>query len=212
MRLKSMFTLLSAFLLICLSGLAFADTNDVISAISSLCTGLTNLLPPAAMLMVLVGAVVYAAGQVMGAETRARANVWATASLTGALMGVLISAVAPSMLQTAYGDGVVSCSGAANPADDHAGPSIVPSETHTVGGGVYTISATASDPSEVATIKIYLCSPGCGGTFSLVKTCYGGSLCSYTSGGGTGAYSYHVDATDYSPNSNTATVSGSFSQ
>jgi hypothetical protein len=41
----------------------------------------------------------------MGAETRARANVWATAALTGALIAVLIYAIAPAVLNTIYGGG-----------------------------------------------------------------------------------------------------------
>jgi len=39
----------------------------------------------------------------MGAETRARANVWATSALTGALIGILISVIAPSILQIIAG-------------------------------------------------------------------------------------------------------------
>jgi len=80
--------------------------SKVTGAVSQLCTDLTSLLPIASMLMVVVGAVIYAAGQVMGAETRARANVWATAALTGALMASVISAVAPSVLTTMYGSAV----------------------------------------------------------------------------------------------------------
>jgi hypothetical protein len=55
------------------------------------------------MLMIIFAGVVYAAGQMMGAETRARATVWATAALTGALFGVLIYAIAPAVLTTIYG-------------------------------------------------------------------------------------------------------------
>jgi len=72
------------------------------SAISSLCCGLKTLLPVAAMLMIVLAGVIYAAGQMMGAETRARANVWATAALTGALIAVLIYAIAPAVLGTMY--------------------------------------------------------------------------------------------------------------
>ena len=53
--------------------------------------------------MVVVGAVIYASGQVMGAETRGRANVWATAALVGAVMSVLINTIAPPVMGTAYG-------------------------------------------------------------------------------------------------------------
>ncbi|MCX8196930.1 MAG: hypothetical protein N3G80_01290, partial [Candidatus Micrarchaeota archaeon] len=54
------------------------------------------------MLMIVFAAVVYAGGQMMGAETRARANVWATAALVGAIIGVLILAVAPPVLSYMY--------------------------------------------------------------------------------------------------------------
>jgi len=56
--------------------------------------------------MIVLAGVIYAAGQMMGAETRARANVWATAALTGALIAILIYAIAPSVLRTMYGNDV----------------------------------------------------------------------------------------------------------
>ncbi|MFA6908077.1 MAG: hypothetical protein WC263_04590, partial [Candidatus Micrarchaeia archaeon] len=56
----------------------------------------------AAMLMIILAGVIYAAGQMMGAETRARANVWATACLTGALIAILIAVVAPAVLNSIY--------------------------------------------------------------------------------------------------------------
>lgn len=77
-----------------------AGVGQLSGAVSSLCGSMTSLLPVVGMLMILVGAVVYAAGQVMGAETRARANVWATSCLTGALVAMLIVAIAPSVFKT----------------------------------------------------------------------------------------------------------------
>jgi len=73
-------------------------TSKLQSALSDLCGGLKNLVPVAAMLMVLLAAVIYSAGQMMGAETRARANVWATSCLTGALIGIMIAVIAPAVL------------------------------------------------------------------------------------------------------------------
>ena len=81
---------------------AVSGLSAVSSAMQSLCQGLTQMLPVAAMLMIVMAGVIYAAGQMMGAETRARTNVWATAALTGALMAILISVVAPSVLNTIY--------------------------------------------------------------------------------------------------------------
>ena len=60
------------------------------------------------MLMILLAAVIYATGQMMGAETRARANVWATSCLTGALIGIIIASVAPIVLETMAGT-TVNC-------------------------------------------------------------------------------------------------------
>jgi len=86
--------------------LAFAASglSNVTDAINSLCVGLKSMLPVAAMLMIILAGVIYASGQMMGAETRARANVWATAALTGALIAILIAVVAPSVLSMIYGN------------------------------------------------------------------------------------------------------------
>ena len=91
---------------------AFASSmlGTVQDAMSQLCTGLTTMLPVAAMLMIILAGVIYAAGQMMGAETRARANVWATACLSGALIAILITVVAPAVLTTINGS-TVSCTG-----------------------------------------------------------------------------------------------------
>jgi hypothetical protein len=98
---KAMLTVLTFAML---AGFAFADpTSTLKQALSDLCTGLNTLVPVAAMLMVLLASVIYATGQMMGAETRARANVWATSALTGALIGILISVIAPSVLQVIAG-------------------------------------------------------------------------------------------------------------
>ncbi|MFA6328792.1 MAG: hypothetical protein WCY41_05085 [Candidatus Micrarchaeia archaeon] len=102
-----------AFAFSMLAGLVFADdpTSKLKSALSQLCAGLNQLVPVAAMLMVLLASVIYATGQMMGAETRARANVWATSALTGALIGILISVIAPAVLQTIAGvDSPIQCS------------------------------------------------------------------------------------------------------
>ena len=104
---KNSKSMLLALLLV--SGIAFAQaspTSQLQLALSQLCQGLSQLVPVAAMLMVLLAAVIYATGQMMGAETRARANVWATSCLTGSLIGILISVIAPSVLGTISGHNI----------------------------------------------------------------------------------------------------------
>ena len=95
-----------------MGGLMFATSvlQPVTDAVVELCKGLRSMLPIAAMLAIVLAGVIYAAGQMMGAETRARANVWATAALTGALIAVLIAVVAPAVLTTIYGPDIsVKC-------------------------------------------------------------------------------------------------------
>ena len=110
-------TLLS-FILVLLVGLSFAQmplpggtnpTSQLLEAMQNLCSALNGLVPVAAILMVMFASVVYATGQMMGAETRARANVWATSALTGALIGILISVVAPAVLGVIAGN-TIDCS------------------------------------------------------------------------------------------------------
>ena len=76
---------------------------SIAKVVDDLCYGLKTMLPIAAMMAILLAGVIYAAGQMMGAETRARANVWATAALTGALIAIMMAVVAPAVLQTIYG-------------------------------------------------------------------------------------------------------------
>ena len=82
---------------------AASGLSGVASGLADLCRGLNGILPVAAMMMIILAGVIYAAGQMMGAETRARANVWATAALTGALIAILIAVIAPPVLDSIYG-------------------------------------------------------------------------------------------------------------
>ncbi len=68
-------------------------------AIQDLCTQVRSLLGVAMFMMVILAAVVYAVGQIMGAETRARATVWATAMFTGAIIAGIIVLVVPNLLK-----------------------------------------------------------------------------------------------------------------
>ena len=81
-----------------------AGLGLVRKAVGCMCGQLMTVLPVVSMLMVIGAGVVYAAGQMMGSETRARANTWATAMLLGAVIGILIVVVAPSVLDILYHD------------------------------------------------------------------------------------------------------------
>ena len=85
-----------------LSGLLFSQSGGgaakLEEALNGLCCDLQALVPVTAMLLVIVAGVIYSIGQMFGAETRARANVWSTSCLTGAVIGILIAQVAPHVL------------------------------------------------------------------------------------------------------------------
>ena len=78
---------------------------------ASLCSGLRDMcrvsqafLSAAMMIMIVLAGATYAIGQLLGAETRARASVWATAMLTGAIIGALIYIIAPIVISSMIGE------------------------------------------------------------------------------------------------------------
>ena len=97
--------LLTMFLLLNFIGIVFAD-DTIASGLRGTCNTARSVLAIGAMLMVVLAAIVYALGQVMGAETRARATVWATAMLTGGIIGVLIYVLVPGIISSVMGASV----------------------------------------------------------------------------------------------------------
>ena len=73
-------------------------TGGLNSGLSTLCTQARTFLGISAMVLIVLAGAVYAIGQILGAETRARAAVWATAMLTGAVIGIIIYLVVPSII------------------------------------------------------------------------------------------------------------------
>jgi Na+-driven multidrug efflux pump len=79
-------------------------SSGLTNALSSLCVMSQTFLGVTAMVLVVLAGTVYAIGQILGAETRARAAVWATAMLTGAVIGAIIYIVAPIIIKGLLGD------------------------------------------------------------------------------------------------------------
>ncbi|MBD3210109.1 hypothetical protein GF318_01890 [Candidatus Micrarchaeota archaeon] len=73
------------------------------NALSQLCVISQTFLGAAAMVMIILAGATYAIGQVLGAETRARASVWATAMLTGAVVGIMIYVITPHIVAALLG-------------------------------------------------------------------------------------------------------------
>ena len=108
--------LLSALMLVSLVSVATGVDASVglTSALTSLCSLSQTFLGIASMLLIVLAGAIYAIGQILGAETRARATVWATAMLTGAIIGILIYILAPFIIRTLLADGSTGnpCAGA----------------------------------------------------------------------------------------------------
>ncbi len=83
-----------------MAGAAFAAGGIDVTPIQEVCTTVKTAVPIIAFTMLIIGGLIYAAGQIMGAETRARANVWATALVVGAIIGLVIAASAPFVVST----------------------------------------------------------------------------------------------------------------
>lgn len=98
------------FILSVLVSVMFAQgISNLSSAISNVCGQISGFLPIVAFMLIVFAGVTYAAGQFLGAETRARASVWATAMLVGALIGIVIRVVAPAFLSALYPGSTFSC-------------------------------------------------------------------------------------------------------
>ncbi|MFA5077842.1 MAG: TrbC/VirB2 family protein, partial [Candidatus Micrarchaeia archaeon] len=78
MRKLSVLISVLAFALLASSAFAGSGFTSLSTALGSLCSGIRSLIPIVAFLMIVAAGVIYAAGQLLGAETRARASVWAT--------------------------------------------------------------------------------------------------------------------------------------
>jgi len=73
--------------------------DNLSTTLSKMTEQLKGILPVVALLMIVLAGVVYAAGQVMGAEMRSRATVWAQTLLIGAIIGLLIAGLADPLVK-----------------------------------------------------------------------------------------------------------------
>jgi hypothetical protein len=103
--------LIIAFIVLNVVPVSFASAG-LSAALISLCSMAKLVLGIGVMLMIILAGTIYAVGQILGAETRARAAVWATAMLTGAVIGIIIYIVTPviiSALLTGNSSVVIKC-------------------------------------------------------------------------------------------------------
>ena len=85
-------------LLLSIGVVSAQSTQSLSSALDFLCTVFYDLLPMGVLVLVTLAGLIFAVGQTMGAETRARANVWATNMLIGALIAGAVIIIVPSVV------------------------------------------------------------------------------------------------------------------
>jgi len=107
--------LLMTIMVLNLLSISFAGSSNIASALKQLCNDAQLFMGVAAMVLIVLAGTTYAIGQVMGAETRARASVWATAMLTGAIIGIIIYLLAPPLIGTLLSGTGVSVTTGGNP-------------------------------------------------------------------------------------------------
>jgi hypothetical protein len=81
---------------------AATDPSAITSSMFCFYMTLRGALAVGMMLLVVLAAIVYAVGQMLGAETRARASVWATAMFVGAIIGALIYIIMPFIIKALF--------------------------------------------------------------------------------------------------------------
>ena len=94
-------------------GLIFAQSSNATERFTSVFCDLYNflksILPIAVVVVVILAGIVFALGQVLGAETRARANVWATNLMIGALIAGAVTVLAPAVIDYLIPNALTSC-------------------------------------------------------------------------------------------------------
>ena len=89
-------------LLFALNVIYAANEANITKAICCVYNTVNDVLPVIAFVLMVLAGAVYAAGQFFGAEMRAKAVGWAMNMITGAIIGLILNAVLPSILSYLY--------------------------------------------------------------------------------------------------------------
>jgi hypothetical protein len=85
------YTMIALFAFVMLVNVTTANLSQSLSSIQD---QISSIIPVVALMMIVLAGLIYGIGQVMGAEMRGRAAVWAQALLIGAILGLVIAAMA----------------------------------------------------------------------------------------------------------------------
>ena len=92
--------LLPLLAVVMLSSAAMATTlsGDITRELCRVRTMIQQIIPTVALILILLAGLVYAAGQTFGAEMKAKAQGWAMSLLVGGIMGLVLAALAPFLV------------------------------------------------------------------------------------------------------------------
>jgi hypothetical protein len=103
---SKMYTMI-AFVAFFMLGTVMADVS-LSDSLTSIQVQIEAIIPVVALMMIVLAGLIYGIGQVMGAEMRGRSAVWAQALLIGAILGLLIAALAPHLVGLFSGAALVT--------------------------------------------------------------------------------------------------------
>ncbi|MEM0438011.1 MAG: hypothetical protein QXU54_01795 [Candidatus Micrarchaeia archaeon] len=89
-----------ALFVLTFSAMTYAGVGETLN---NLCFQARGLIPIVAFVLIVFAGLVYAAGQVLGAEMRSRTNVWATTMVIGAIIGLIFTFSAPAIISLVAG-------------------------------------------------------------------------------------------------------------
>lgn len=92
------YTMIAFFAFAFLGTVIGTNATDLSTSLSSIRDSISNLIPVVSLMMIVLAGLIYGIGQVMGAEIRGRSAVWAQALLIGAILGLVIAAMAQPLV------------------------------------------------------------------------------------------------------------------
>ena len=103
MRAKHLFSFFLLLNLLAASIISSGSGQNLKTSLKDLCKFLYSIVGSLAIVMVALSSIAYAAGQMLGAEMRARAVLWSHSLLSGAVIGILMVLLIPPLLAIMLG-------------------------------------------------------------------------------------------------------------
>jgi hypothetical protein len=96
---KALLSLLLAVGLVSAASSVTLMSNTVAKGLCQFKILVVGVLPALSLILFLFAGLAYAAGQAFGAETKAKAQGWAMSLLVGGIIGIVLAALAPILMQ-----------------------------------------------------------------------------------------------------------------